>query len=288
LDICEEVKERLSIFKNLYDVIRIIDPVNKKAIISKNDNVEKIESPCYRFWGSNSSCKNCISMRAYIEQDTFTKFEYINGKIFSIIATPIKFRGKEYILEMIKEMSVTDLNIDGKGDLKDLISALNEKIITDYLTNVYNRRYINERLPVDIDNSIKIKKPISIVIADLDSFKQINDDFGHVMGDIVLKDTCKIIKDFLIKNEDWVGRYGGDEFLIVLNNINREEAYKIIESMRIKIEKHKFKYNDKSINITVSFGIYTVDSQVEFNAVIEELDKNLYKAKKHGKNRIVV
>lgn len=173
MNVSEEVKNRLSMFKNLYDTIRIIDPINKRTIITKDDNIKTVKSNCYDFWKNKSSCKNCISMRAYINQDTFTKFEYNNGKIFFIIATPIKFHEKAYVVEMIKEIFIEDLNIHGKGDLKELINNLNKKIVIDDLTNVYNRRYISERLPVDINNSIKIKKPLTVVIADVDSFKKV-------------------------------------------------------------------------------------------------------------------
>lgn len=274
-------------FKNLYDTIRIIDPINKQTIITKNDNIKTVKSNCYDFWKNKSSCKNCISMRAYIHQDTFTKFEYNDGKIFFVIATPIKFHKKEYVVEMIKEIFIEDLNIHGKGDLRELINNLNEKIVIDDLTNIYNRRYISERLPMDINNSIKIKKPLTIVIADVDSFKKVNDAYGHVMGDIVLKDTSKLIKDCLSKSEDWVGRYGGDEFIIVLYNTDRKDVFKTVENIRAKIEDHKFNYIGKSINVTLSLGVCTVNSYADFDRIMEMLDENLYKAKKNGKNSIV-
>lgn len=286
MGVLEEIKERLSIFKNVYDIIRIIDPVNKKAIILKYNDIEIIKNNCFDLLKNDEICKNCISMRSYMNGDTFSKLEYSNGKMFFIISIPIKFHEKDYVLEMLKEVSKDYCNIDGKGDLKDLIDILNKKVITDDLTNVYNRRYLSERLPIDINNSMKIKKPLSVAIADVDSFKKVNDNYGHVMGDIVLKGTSKIIKDCLSNSDYWVGRYGGDEFLIVLNNTDRENAFKIIEDIKEKVVRHKFTYNDKSINITLSFGIYTVNKPISFNAVIEKLDENLYEAKKNGKNRI--
>lgn len=107
------------------------------------------------------------------------------------------------------------------------------------------------------------------------------------MGDIVLKDTSKLIKNCLSKSEDWVGRYGGDEFIIVLYNTDRKDVFKTVENIRAKIEKHKFKYVDKSINVTLSLGVCTVNSYADFDGIMEMLDENLYKAKKNGKNRIV-
>lgn len=288
MNVSEEVKERLSIFKNLYDVIRIIDPVRKKSIISKNSNIKRIENDCYSFWENNDSCENCISNKAYTEQDTFTKIEYNKGKMYFIIATPVKFEGKDYILEMIKEVDMEDLHIDTNGELKDIISDLNKKTITDELTGVYNRRYISERLPIDINKSLDMKRPLSVAIADIDYFKSINDSYGHVIGDWVLKDICKIMKSCLVEDDHYIGKYGGDEFFIVLNDCNVENAVKIAENIRKNVERHKFKHENKDINITLSLGISTLSSFITLNDLIMDLDKKLYKAKNSGRNKIII
>lgn len=291
MKIVEEMKERLSIFKNLYDIVRIVDPFEKKTIIIDKNNGIKLEDLCYEFWKRDLACENCICMRAYLNNDTFVKVEHSGEKTFLITASPVTFEKKTYIAELLKDITTSGNIIyskNGETDIKLLISEMNEKIITDELTKVYNRRYINERLPVDINNSIIQDKSLSIILADIDFFKTINDNYGHLIGDKVLQDFVKILSCYIKKDTAWVARYGGEEFLIVLNNTGSEDAYKIAEKIRNLLNKTTFTYDDIKINLTSSFGIYVLrNEKMNMDEFISKADKNLYKAKLSGRNKTV-
>lgn len=293
LSILDDVKNRLSVFKNMYDIIRIVDPMGKCTIDCPENGEGAEGSLCYDFWKRGSSCENCISMRAHLEKDTIHKLEYKDEKLFLIMASPIETGSKEYIVEILKD--VTDNGLVPENDIKMdenielLIKEMNEKVVTDELTKVYNRRYINERLPVDINNSILYGLPMSIIMADIDYFKKINDTYGHLIGDKVIVDFAQIIKESIRKSTDWVGRYGGEEFFIVLNNIHPNDAYRVCEKIRKNIEEHIFKYDEHEIKITSSFGLYSISNEkLNVDDYIELADRNLYKAKKGGRNRIVI
>lgn len=177
----------------------------------------------------------------------------------------------------------------GKNQFKNVLSEINDKIIKDDLTGVYNKRYINERLPIDIDESIANKRPMSIVMADIDLFKNINDSYGHVIGDKVIRDFAKVIEGSIRKNTDWVGRYGGEEFLIVLNGIDLDGAYKVSEKIRKLIQSTIFQYDEKQIKITSSFGVYgLITNKINMEKMIEAVDKNLYTAKINGRNKTII
>jgi len=123
---------------------------------------------------------------------------------------------------------------------------------------------------------------------DIDNFKRINDTYGHDVGDLVLKSLAETIKGILRKN-DYIIRYGGEEFLILLPNATIDRAIKVAEKIRREIENKKIKIGDKEIKFTVSLGvseIYTSDRSLQ-NA-IKRADEKLYKAKKKGKNRVEV
>jgi two-component system, cell cycle response regulator len=293
LDIVKIVEERLSIFKNLYDVIRIIDPINKKRFtINESQELVPVEA-CYCFWERNINCENCVSMRAYLEDDTFVKMEYKDGKVFIVISSPLILEGTKYVIEVVKDISqkgyIEDHRISNIHNPKNLIIEMNEKIIKDELTGIYNRRYINERLIVDVNSSIITGQALAIVMADIDSFKNINDSYGHLIGDRVLKDFAEFLNNSIRKDKEWVGRYGGEEFLIVLNNTNAEEAYEIAEKMRKQLENKVFIYDNVKVNITSSFGVYGVNSQkIDIETLIDSADKNLYEAKKSGKNKVII
>ena len=286
-----QVKESLALFKNLYDILRIIDPISKKVIYVEGYQEEE-NHVCHCFWGKDTPCQNCISMRSYLENDTFIKLEYIESKVFLLISTPVLINNNTYIVELIKDISdkgvVSDEGILKLHSAGNLISKMNEKIIRDGLTNIYNRRYINERLPIDISKSIIKGKILSIIMTDIDFFKNVNDTYGHSIGDKILIDFAKLLESSIRKDIDWVGRYGGEEFLIVLNNVDAEGAYKVAENIRLILENTTFKYDAIDINITSSFGISCISNHtVDADSLIINADKNLYIAKNSGRNKTI-
>jgi len=197
-----------------------------------------------------------------------------------------------YAFELMKDITTSDLifNINGKSvtEINQIINKMNEEIITDSLTNTYNKRYIEERLLVDIFNSSNESQPISVIMTDLDHFKKVNDTYGHLAGDHVLKEFVKIAKYNIRKSTDWIARYGGEEFLIVLLNADESIAHKIAEKIRKAIEKEKIQYNEEHISITASFGTYTLNSGIiTYEQLIDYADKNLYMAKNSGRNKTI-
>ena len=296
MEIIEIIKERLSIFKNLYDTIRIVDPINKEVVnygeYNLENNLDQVKEHCYGFWKTGGQCNNCTSMRACLEQDTFLKIEISGEKIFNIISSPITIENKVYIVEMIKDISQTGSIVNNEKNVRNienLIKEMNDAAIKDELTGIYNRRYINERLQVDINESIITNKPLCIVMTDIDFFKDINDTYGHVVGDWVLKDFAKILSTSVRSESDWVGRYGGEEFIIVLRNTEGNNAFKVVEDIRKLVQEKIFDYKDVKIKITSSFGAYSIiNRKITIDELINEADKNLYLAKNSGRNKTII
>ncbi|MBU3142664.1 GGDEF domain-containing protein [Clostridium sp. CF012] len=292
MEIIEIIKERLSIFKNLYDTVRVVDPINKKVVNFEGGNTEIVADSCFGFWKTDGYCKNCISMRACLENDTFIKMEVIGAKVFLIISSPVTIEDKVYIVEMLKDVSQTGSIINNEKkiiNIENLIKEMNDAAIRDELTGMYNRRYINERLQLDINDSMISNKPLCVVMADLDFFKDVNDNYGHVVGDWVLKDFAKILSSSVRSDSDWVGRYGGEEFLIVLRNTDGNNAFEVIEKIRKLVQENVFEYKDIKIKITSSFGGYiTMNEKITIDELINKADKNLYSAKNSGRNKTII
>lgn len=298
MDIILNIKERLSIFEKFYDNIRIVDPIKKKVILNNlnekcnnnlfDDNFSM--SNCHDIWGKNSICTNCISKKAYIENDSFVKLEHNSGKIFLVIASPIEVEEKKYIVEILKDITNNGefVDISGETNYLDLnMKNIGDSLVKDYLTGVYNRRYINKRLSKDVERNLIEGLPTTILMADIDLFKNINDTYGHLIGDRILIDFAAILEKNIRKNSEWVGRYGGEEFLIVLNNTYIEEGVKVAEQIRELIEKMNFNYDDLNIKITASFGAYEVSKNEDVSDIIKNSDKKLYIAKMTGRNKTV-
>ncbi|WP_186431406.1 GGDEF domain-containing protein [Clostridium sp. BSD9I1] len=294
MSILSEIKDRLSIFKNLYDVIRVINPVNKKVIYNDESYNVDIPSTCYEFWNKNSTCENCVCIRALRENDTFIKIEYKEKRVFLTIASLVNINDCTYVVELIKDITMKAFVVQSEyknvEKINDLISRLNHAMITDPLTGIYNRRFIDGQLYVDINENAINKLPMCIIILDIDYFKEVNDTYGHLAGDYVLKEFGKLILESIRKSTDWVSRYGGEEFLIVLNNTNKEGAMVVSNKIKTLLGNTEFMYEGNKINITASFGVCCLKEGGIINAkdFIKCADENLYKAKKTGRDKIVI
>lgn len=154
--------------------------------------------------------------------------------------------------------------------------------LTDPLTGILNRRAILEELSQRMNHHLYDFEHLSILMLDIDFFKKINDNYGHIVGDKVLIKVSEIISQ-LIRGFDTVGRYGGEEFLVILPNTNSENAYKAAERIRKKIEETEF---DDIEHLTVSIG-FTSYADESIESLINKADQNLYEAKKTGRNKVV-
>ncbi len=288
------ILEKLDVFEKTYESIRIVDPLNKKILTNNKDDsaVEKLN--CFDFWGKNKVCDNCVSIRAYNENNTYVKFEYNSDAIFMVTAIPYEVEDRRVVIELLKD--ATDSLIfdkaegqsEDKSEIYSLIDNLNKLALKDTLTGLYNRRYINEKLPVDLINTMLSEQNLSVVIADIDFFKKVNDIYGHLAGDRVLKIFVDTLKGCLSRTSDWIGRFGGEEFLICLPGADLEISLKTIESMRKTIEEKDIIFEGSKIKITASFGIYSLipNSTDSIDDLIQKADEKLYLAKKNGRNRI--
>lgn len=290
MNIYEYINER-DILYNLFDCIRIVDPIKKVVIHQIKNKVEIERPPCYEFWNRNQVCENCISIRAYNEEKSFSKIEFNKERVYFVIATLIKVNGTKYTIEALKDVTedniLEEISKKSISDITKEVNRLNEIVVKDELTDCFNIRYVNEMLPFNISDSINENKTLSVCMLDLDYFKQINDTYGHLCGDFVLKEVGKILKDNIRKDIDWVARYGGEEFIVVFNNMPLKNVTKRVQAIKDKIEKHEFKWKDKIIKITSSFGISMLDEDTKtVESILESADKMLYLSKEKGRNNI--
>lgn len=165
--------------------------------------------------------------------------------------------------------------------------------ITDPLTGLYNRRYLTEILPREIKRAKRYGHPLSLIMSDIDHFKEVNDSFGHHTGDLVLKEIADFFQRNLREGVDWVARYGGEEFLIVLPETDIEGAYLTAERLCIGISERAFTIKGDRIGIKASFGVSgSLPSEKwkkgSADDLIDEADRCLYQAKKEGRNRVKV
>jgi diguanylate cyclase (GGDEF)-like protein len=187
------------------------------------------------------------------------------------------------------------IQISSSTVFKFILSDESEKVFHDELyrmgvmdpvTNIYNKRYFTERLKQEFSLAKRNKTGLSLIMIDLDFFKKINDTYGHLAGDFILGKLSEVFSG-MTRDEDIVARYGGEEFVAILPGSSEEGAVICAERIREKIAQTPFMFEDKTINITVSIGIATLDENNFFGSYedfIEAADNCLYRSKKNGRN----
>jgi diguanylate cyclase (GGDEF)-like protein len=157
----------------------------------------------------------------------------------------------------------------------------------DGLTGLWNHRVIVERLSEEMIRSRREGTQLSVILADVDHFKKINDTFGHLAGDLVLKEIGRVLVRTL-RPYDCVGRYGGEEFLMILPNCGMESALTRGEQLRVAVQSARIMDGNTSLQVTASFGVASVfPSHYEAEAVIRVVDAALYQAKSCGRNCVI-
>jgi diguanylate cyclase (GGDEF)-like protein len=162
---------------------------------------------------------------------------------------------------------------------------LNKLANTDVLTGLANRRFIFNYAERKLELVKKANQPFALIIFDIDHFKSVNDLYGHTGGDIALISIAKIANEY-VRNQDILGRIGGEEFLLVLPNTSTRAALAVAQRIRLAIEENDFLINDKHVHITASFGVAQLSNQENFSHIFQCADKALYQAKESGRNLI--
>jgi len=170
------------------------------------------------------------------------------------------------------------------------VLEMNEKLkliaSTDKLTRLFNRNKFYEIAPLEIERATRYKRPLSLIIFDIDFFKKINDKYGHNIGDYVLKELAKIVKNSVRKN-DSIFRWGGEEFIILVPETNIVGAQNLAEKLRKAVENYEF---DTVNFVTISLGVaqYNEDIDKDIDSLISRADEALYKSKEAGRNMVTV
>jgi len=208
------------------------------------------------------------------------RIELLQLGVFALLLTWISVIGS-YISRLRKKLSVTNRN------LNNALATINELAIHDDLTLAYNRRFMYDELKrqrAQADRGISF---FSIALFDLDHFKQVNDTYGHLKGDDILKHLIHTVSHE-IREIDCLARYGGEEFIVILDNTDIKGAEEFAHRIRKTVEEIKFPGFPDSFRITISIGITAYNSPESAEEIITRADRALYKAKASGRNQVII
>ncbi len=259
---------------------RVLD-INKEIKINKlTENIRIGE-----YLPNNLSLSK--SLKDYFELDIKEKSEIKeiefedNKSYYQVKIYPILKRGNH-----IEAYALLLSNITEKVNL---INKLEFQAKFDSLTNLYNRRHILAIVEEQMEVALNNRLSLGLILLDIDFFKRINDTYGHYVGDLVLVNLSFILKESIGKN-DFVARFGGEEFLIISQNSNEKNMKNLAEKIKDRIKKEKFLYGTKVIPVTASFGVHAsiIDFNKSFNQLLQKADNALYYSKENGRDRITV
>lgn len=190
--------------------------------------------------------------------------------------------------ERLKALEALSRMVISQMELDRLTKMLEFHCSTCSLTGIPNRYAFDSKLALELEQAKKDSSPLSLLLIDVDCFKNYNDQFGHISGDDVLRQVAEVMSG-VMRMQDFLGRFGGEEFAAILPNTDANQAIAIAERIRASVEKHKW----LNKNITVSIGVSCSNDVIDFSLIknkefIDIADKSLYKAKEHGRNMVYI
>ncbi len=213
--------------------------------------------------------------------DLSSKIEGLDTGADDYITKPVDI--KEVMARIKSMLRIKSL----QDELRLAKNELQELAVRDFLTGCYNRRYFMEIMELETKKSRRYNQPFACIMVDVDTFKKLNDTYGHPFGDTVLKGVANILQDNL-RDSDIVCRYGGEEFVVYLPNIyDSNELSVICERIRSVVQKTPFLFEDKTVTVTISVGATLLEGKEipDIDTIIANVDKAMYQAKHDGRNR---
>lgn len=216
-----------------------------------------------------------------VRDDTQSKLEGFAAGADDYITKP--FDIEELSARVKSLLRVKDL----QDELRDANRRLAEMSVTDGLTGLYNHRFLIEQLQVEVSRARRYNRPLAVIMLDLDHFKTINDNHGHIFGDFVLRRVADVFRG-IARAGDTVGRYGGEEFVILVTDT--EGAALVAERIRQSVAEADFSYNGQRADVRISAGVCQAipGSVRDGNEILRIADEALYEAKQTGRNRVVM
>ncbi|MEG0664470.1 MAG: GGDEF domain-containing protein [Clostridia bacterium] len=268
--------------EQLFDYYRLVDPATNIIYKLENGTVIKTDLPlCYKIWEREKPCENCISYRSYSEDNRYVKIEYFNNIIYLITTRPVIFENKKYSLELISDvtnsMYFTDAYHQDNKEITSLIKEINNSAVKDSFTNIYNNKFIKNKLKYFSENS---NEGLCFMIMDIDNLKNINNNYGHLLGDNVIIEISKTLNELQINSDIYPGRMGGDEFAVIFKDTTKNEAEDICHLIKNEIENKIFNSEKGEFKIEITMGICQIKENESYYSFVKRTENEMYFNKK--------
>ena len=267
----------LECLKGFFDIVRLVDPENTKVLsLGKDGRLTEMPGTCHMVWNKSGRCENCISSKALARKESLNKIEFKDEQAYFVMAKYVEVGGRGCVLEMVSKLSDGRwLDMGGRRMLLDRGSNFDRSAFVDSLTGAYSRQYFECFLA-------ESEQVEGVVMIDVDHFKEVNDRFGHLVGDKALQSVAQSILSNL-RQTDVLVRYGGDEFVIIFHRLPGDVFRKKLEEIRAAVDRLTIAEHP-GLHVSVSLGgAYGVGKTTE---LFETADRLMYQAKK-SKNKAI-
>lgn len=276
MEVHSNLKSNKIVGKNLF---ACFPELSKKWLQRKIDNVFLLKNFSFTSW----------EQRPYLFKFPHNRMLTASIKHMRQDCTLLPMRNEQgevnYVCFTVFDVTDTSTN---KMQLQEAHERLREASIRDVLTGIYNRRYLEESLAKEFNRAQRYSGKLSLILLDIDFFKKVNDQHGHLAGDQVLREVGTEISTCL-RHPDIVGRYGGEEFLFILPETSIEGAKVLAERLRKAIENHPIDYENTTIYVTASLGAAELRTDLtSYENLINESDRALYQSKANGRNQVTI
>lgn len=271
----EQVKEEMHSFQKVFTVVRLLKGDSLDYTSANRHKVQFCQ--CYDFWENGRPCENCISAQTLKDKQQHTKLEFLETDIYQVFSRYVEVDGTPCVMECIQKLDYDSLvDAHGKEKLIRTLSQYHTKLYQDVLTGAYNRRYFEDKLR-------HMQMTAGVAMIDLDDFKLYNDTCGHDAGDAVLETLVQTIQG-AVRGNDILIRYGGDEFLLLMPDIQEHTFFQMLHEILRKINAASVP-DYPSIHLSVSIG-GTFCENASLEDAIHRADALMYQAK-NKKNMVV-
>lgn len=290
-----ELRKEIEILRRTFDVVRVVSP---EECLSYHIGEKELtpDIPCYSLWNRKSCCDYCLSRQVLYSRGYGSKLESLNGHIFIVMARYIQLGNRKLSLEMATELPETAVLGNEKHALVEIqrLQEENSRLMRDPLTNCYSRHYMDIHFHHYALQAKSNQQELCIAVLDMDNFKDINDKYGHAIGDEVLKSCCHFwLKYFDLRHHSFLTRYGGDEFIITAIADSYEEFCEHITILSNSMRKNIVLSDGSLIPFSFTIGCACMSElekdHIPFSeeALFALADSRLYLGKHSGRNRIV-
>ena len=253
--------------QRIFGTVRIVDPMSTEVLeVGEDGTFVGTGARCYELWGRHECCDNCSSRRALQSKDWTSKFEAGDDGVYAVLSRYMKLNGRDCVMEIAFPMGDTAGTLHGDGN--DRANMMLFNFYRDSLTKAYSRGYLD-------DFMANLQVADGVAIADIDRFKSINDRYGHLVGDMALREVSAAINSCLGK-ADVLIRYGGDEFLILFKEITEDEFFAKLGQIEESVQRIVF---DEKPEIRVSISIGGAYGVHPLTKAIAAADSEMYKNK---------